>query len=139
MNLEELDKIWSQCVDAVCRDLALERWQVEEALAYGGCAALALSLNQSLDLPIYIAASENSYLHAFCAASDDKGLDIWGVRPFRTIKAVWSEDDPSVELLEISAPDLWAMGGLHLCDEFKTVPSKLADRLIEALQALPEP
>lgn len=133
MDVTELDKLWSIAVDAVAADLIVERWRIEEALAYGGCGALALALNARLDLPIFIAATHNNYAHSFCAVSGDRGLDIWGVRPFRTILAVWSEDDPDVELLRVSSDDLRSMGGIRLEKRFERVPDMLAARLAEAL------
>jgi hypothetical protein len=129
LDITDLDRHWSRTIDAVAKDLAVERWQVEEAFAYGGCAALALALEKSLGLPIFIAASEHSYMHAFCAVSEDRGLDIWGVRPFRTIKAVWAEDDPDVRLLRISADDLRSMGGIRMEARFEGVPAMLASAL----------
>jgi len=85
MKFDDLNRTWSIAVDAVSSALVIERWCIEEALAYGGCAALALALGERLGLPIFIAATESSYLHAFCAVGADRGLDIWGVRPFRMI------------------------------------------------------
>lgn len=129
MNTADLDRHWSRAIDTVAKDLAVERWQVEEAFAYGGCAALALAIEKRLGLPIMIAATEASYVHAFCAIAGDKGLDIWGVRPFRTIKSVWAEDDPDVRLLHISADDLRAMRGVRMETRFKEVPAMLAEAL----------
>jgi hypothetical protein len=128
-----LDRHWSRAIDAVARDLAVERWQVEEAFAYGGCAALALALEKGLGLPIFIAATDEGYVHAFCAVTGDKGLDIWGVRPFRTIQSVWAEDDPDVRLCRISAQELRSMGGIHLETRFEHVPEMLASAVATIL------
>lgn len=133
LDVADLDRHWSRAIDAVAKDLAVERWQVEEAFAYGGCAALALALKERLGLPIMIAANEHSYVHAFCAVSADKGLDIWGVRPFRTIQGVWTEDDPEVRLLRIEADDLASMGGIRLEKRFAEVPVMLAMALAAIL------
>lgn len=133
MNTADLDRHWSRTIDTIAKDLAVERWRIEEAFAYGGCAALALALEKRLGLPIMIAANEHSYVHAFCAVTADKGLDIWGVRPFRTIRAVWAEDDPDVRLLRISAGDLASMGGIRMEKRFEEVPTMLASSLTTIL------
>jgi hypothetical protein len=129
LDTTNLDRHWSRAVDVVAKDLAVERWRVEEAFAYGGCAALALTLEERFGLPIFIAATADNYVHAFCAVAEDKGLDIWGVRPFRMIRAVWAEDDPDVRLLRISADDLRAMGGVRMETRFEAVPAMLASAL----------
>ncbi len=133
MDTAHLDRHWSRTIDTIAKDLAVERWRIEEAFAYGGCAALALALEKRLGLPIMIAANEHSYVHAFCAVTADKGLDIWGVRPFRTIRAVWAEDDPDVRLLRISAGDLRSMGGIRMETRFEEVPTMLASALTTIL------
>lgn len=128
-DLKALDDAWDTAIDDVAQSLSIERWRIEEAFAYGACQNLALKLNEAFGIPIFIATSEDSYAHAFCAVSAEKALDIWGVRSFAEIQSVWSEDAEDTELREVTADALKAMGGAEPDPLFENVPELLVRRL----------
>lgn len=122
-----IDRHWSSTLDEISKETGFERWRIEEAFGYGGCATLALAVAEHRGLPISVVGTDGSYSHAFCVVGPGYGLDIWGVRSFQEILAMWIDDDPDYRIRPVTADELKAMGGSHLSAEFVDLPARLAE------------
>jgi hypothetical protein len=138
MELDQVAEHWSSTLDDISKNTGFPRWQIEEAFAYGGCATLALAICEHRGLPIAVVGTEGSYSHAFCVVAPGYGLDIWGVRSFQEILAMWIDDDTEHRIRPVMTSELEAMGGRHLRPEFADLPMRIAQEACIAGAVLDE-
>jgi hypothetical protein len=126
MEPDVIHQHWSSTLDDLAKETGLERWRIEEAFGYGGCALLAIEIAEHRGLPISVVGTAEIYSHAFCVVGPGYGLDIWGVRSFQEILAMWIDDDPEYVIRSVTFDELKALGGSHLSADFINLPSRLA-------------
>lgn len=110
MDVVEIGRHWHQELDRIVSESGMERWRIEEAFAYGGCAVLALEMASHRGLGLCVVGEPGSFAHAFCDLGNGYGMDIWGVRSFQEILAMWKDDDISYKIRRVTEEELVSMG-----------------------------
>ncbi|MBY3433383.1 hypothetical protein HFN89_04305 [Rhizobium laguerreae] len=126
MDPAEVGRCWSATIDEISSETGIERWRIEEAFAYGGCAPLAIAVAEHRGLPISVVGTDGSYNHAFCVIGPGYALDILGIRSFQEIMVMHVGDDPESRIRAVTPDELREMGGSHLPFEFAEMPMQLA-------------
>ncbi|WP_327210405.1 hypothetical protein [Rhizobium leguminosarum] len=113
MDLERIGMAWDEAVEKTACLAGVERWQLEEAFAYGCCDVLAVELHERLGLPLGQATEGEGFCHAFAWIGDEHCLDALGVRGRDVVAAVWNEDDQGCVLLDVEAAELREWRSAH--------------------------